>query len=284
MPTAKEFAREVEALALTVTGYQNGKSGQNGLCDCIGLIMGAMARLGRSAYPMHSTNYFARYQMNNLQPLQNSQELQEGHLVYKARSDTRDLNERYQPGGRYYREGDLLDYYHVGVVTDAGVFEITHCTQDGSISGIKRDTSTKGWTHFGELMEVDYVSDKNAGNIKEETMSKTAYVSVPAGTSTANLRTRPDKSAPLIKRVSGGTVVDVLEQADGWAKIEAPDGNTGYMMLDFLKFFQYADGEVPDIPEDAQQEATAAENEVVLALPRSAAEALYNAFMKAGWA
>ena len=39
MPSNKEFAQEVEALALTVTGYQEGKSGQNGLCDCIGLIM-----------------------------------------------------------------------------------------------------------------------------------------------------------------------------------------------------------------------------------------------------
>ena len=44
MPTAKEFANEVQELALTITGYQTGKSGQNGLCDCIGLIMGAMAR------------------------------------------------------------------------------------------------------------------------------------------------------------------------------------------------------------------------------------------------
>ena len=47
MPTAKEFAYEVEDIALTVTGYQTGKSGQNGLCDCIGLIMGAVNRLIR---------------------------------------------------------------------------------------------------------------------------------------------------------------------------------------------------------------------------------------------
>ena len=277
MPTSKEFAREVEALALTVTGYQNGKSGQNGLCDCIGLIMGAMARLGRSAYPMHSTNYFARYQMRNLQPLKNEQELQEGHLVYKARSDTRDLNERYKPGGRYYREGDLLDYYHVGVVTDSGVFEITHCTQDGSISGIKRDTSVKGWTHFGELMGVDYATDISAGDKKETTMSKTAYVSVPVGTSTANLRTRPDKSAPLIKRVSSTTVVDVLEQADGWAKIEDPDGNTGYMMIEFLKFLEYADEDTSEPTQETVADGPSAVDEVTLTIPKDMARALLKA-------
>ena len=69
MPTAKEFAYEVEDIALTVTGYHEGKSGQNGLCDCIGLIMGAVNRLRRISYPIHDTNYFRRYQTNNLRAL-----------------------------------------------------------------------------------------------------------------------------------------------------------------------------------------------------------------------
>ena len=96
MPTSKEFAREVEALALTVTGYQTGKSGQNGLCDCVGLIMGAMTTLGRGSYPMHSTNYFARYQMDSLRVLSGAELLSVGQLVYKANNDQNDLNDRYK--------------------------------------------------------------------------------------------------------------------------------------------------------------------------------------------
>lgn len=87
MPSAKEFAYEVEDIALTVTGYQEGKSGQNGLCDCIGLIMGAMNRLSRISYPIHDTNYFRRYQTNNLRTLKSGETMQVGQILYKARAD-----------------------------------------------------------------------------------------------------------------------------------------------------------------------------------------------------
>lgn len=283
MPTAKEFTYEVEDIALTVTGYQEGKSGQNGLCDCIGLVIGAMSK----SYPMHSTNYFARYQMDNLRVLKSGETLQVGQLLYKATSDQSDLNDRYKPGGRYHTPKDMLDYYHVGVITDLNPLEITHCTSGGGVNGIKRDSSTKGWTHVGELKGVDYVADTNVGNNEEATMSKTAYVSVPAGTTTANLRKRPDKSAPLIKRIMKGTVVDVLEQADGWAKIVDPEGDKGYMMAEFLKALENADAESGEgdrqTAEDLQQSEETSADEVTLTLPKNAAKALYDAFMRAGW-
>ena len=281
MPTAKEFSNEVEALALTITGYQNGKSGQNGLCDCIGLVMGAMARLGRGSYPMHSTNYFTRYQMNGLRTI-GGEDLQVGQLVYKARSDTSQLNARYQPGGRYYT-GDMLDYYHVGVVTGISPLEITHCTSYNAISGIVRDSSTKGWTHVGELMSVDYgtnfAQDNHVLTNEEATlMSKTAYVSVPAGTSTANLRSRPNKKSDRIARVAVGTVVDVLEEADGWAQIKTPDGNIGYMMVEFLKPFG-SDEEEPaqNETQEAEQTVETVLDEVTITLPRAAVSALFKA-------
>lgn len=255
MPSAKEFSYEVEDIALTVTGYQEGKSGQNGLCDCIGLIMGAMNRLSRISYPIHSTNYFARKQTDNLRVLKSGETLQVGQILYKANSDQSDLNDRYKHGGTYYANGDLNNYYHVGVITSLSPLEITHCTQDGSISGIKRDSSTKGWTHVGEVKGVDYAADTNVGSKEEATMSKTAYVSVPAGTTTANLRKRPNKKADLVKRITKGTVVEVLEQADGWSKIQDPTGDRGYMMSEFLKILEYADENAPEAGEDAQQQA-----------------------------
>lgn len=270
MPTAKEFAYEVEDIALTVTGYQEGRSGQNGLCDCIGLIMGAMNRLSRISYPIHDTNYFRRYQTNNLRVLKSGETLQVGQILYKARADQSDLDDRYKPGGRYHTPKDMQDYYHVGVITALSPLEITHCTQDGSISGIKRDSSTKGWTHVGEVKGVEYAADISVGGNEEETMSKTAYVSVPSGTTTANLRERPNKKADLVKRITKGTVVEVLEQADGWSKIQDPTGDRGYMMSEFLKELAYADEDAPEAGEDAQQQAptSAFELEVLERLTR----------------
>lgn len=275
MPTAKEFAREVDELALTITGYQNGKSGQNGLCDCIGLIMGAMTRLGRGSYPMHSTNYFARYQMDSLRMLSAAEKLAVGQLVYKANNDQDDLNDRYKAGGRYYISGNMLNYYHVGVVTSVSPLEITHCTSSGNISGIKRDSSTKGWTHVGEMRGVDYA----IGYGKEEapTMSKTAFVVSDDG-NRVRLRSAPtDTTYNTITKVNPGTVVDVPEQAGEWATVITPDGQRGYMMTQFLKFLEYADE--PDEDEQNQPSNNSFESEVLQRFDRL--ETLLNSIIAA---
>ena len=101
-------------------------------------------------------------------------------------------------------------------------------------------------------------------------MSKTAYVTVPAGTTTANMRKRPNKKADLVKRITKGTVVEVLEQADGWSKIQDPTGDRGYMMSEFLKELAYADEDAPEAAEDAQQQASESgfEQEVLERLTR----------------
>lgn len=243
MPTGKELAQEVYELSTTIVSYENGKSGQNGRCDCIGLIMGAMARLARANYPMHSTNYFARYEMQYLKEMDASA-LELGMLVYKARTDTSQLNDRYQQGGRYYT-GDMLDYYHVGVVTDTNPLEITHCTESGNVSGIVRDTQTKGWTHYGALLKVDYNS-KEAKQMLYE-----AKVTAAQG-STVNLRKRPDSAAAVIDRVKLGAIVQVNEEAEGWAQVVTPSGDIGYMMTKFLQKIENSD--TAESTEDAQKQ------------------------------
>lgn len=286
MPTAKEFAREVEALALTITGYKKGKRGQNGLCDCIGLVIGAMARFGRGSYDLRSTNYFARYQMTDLRPLGKTEKLQLGQIVYKANTDQSDLNERYKAGGTHHK-GDSRNYYHIGAVTDTDPLEITHCTSGEGISGIARDSSVKGWTHVGELNGVEYVADTNVGNNEEDkTMSKTAYVVSPDGKG-VRLRNRPSDSGGYntIVKVSPGTVVDVPEQAGEWATVITPDGKRGYMKKEFLKFLEYADDELDlptgeNQPEETAPEVVMSGEEITITLPKSAALDLYRALMK----
>ena len=243
MPTGKELAQEVYELSTTIVSYETGKSGQNGRCDCIGLIMGAMARLARANYPMHSTNYFARYQMQCIKEM-DADALELGMLVYKARTDTSELNDRYKPNGRYYT-GDMLDYYHVGVVTDVNPLEITHCTKMDNVSGIVRDTKAKGWTHYGAMLKVDYNS-KEAKQMLYE-----AKVTAAQG-STVNLRKRPDSTAPVIDRVKLGAIVQVNEEAEGWAQVVTPNGDIGYMMTKFLQKIE--DGNTAESTENAQKQ------------------------------
>lgn len=251
MPTGKELAQEVYELSTTIVSYETGKSGQNGRSDCIGLVMGAMADLARIAYPMHSTNYFARWEMQWLREM-DEELLETGYLVYKARDDSSALNDRYKPGGRYYT-GDMMDYYHVGVVTGVDPLEITHCTSSSNANGIVRDKSAAGWTHYGALNKVTYAAQSGG---KETGMVYSAYVTAAQG-STVNLRKRPDSTATVISRVKLGTVATVREEADGWAQVETPDGQIGYMMAKFLKRNgEEGDGNGDQTAQEAQQGAS----------------------------
>ena len=223
MITTLGFLRQVKAIAATNPTYRTGGRGVDGTCDCIGLIMGAMYRLGTSKYPMHSTNYFARYETDEKQPLEGAWQLHPGMIVYKDRDDSQ-LNARYKPGGRYYT-GDMLDYYHVGVVESTDPLVIVHCTTGGGANGILRDSALGTWSHAGFVSGGDSAPAQEAGG-------EPAIVAAPGG-QTVNLRSRPSAKGPIIARVQVGSAVSVLESAQGWAKIQFA-GNTGYMMTQFL--------------------------------------------------
>lgn len=264
--TTKEFCTEVSRIAGTSPTYRTGGTGRDGTCDCIGLVMGAMYALGHSEYPMHSSNYFARCEVDNLHRVDAMEdELQPGMLLFKARSDGNpryDLHMRYRQGGRYFT-GDLLDYYHVGVVTAVNPLEITHCTSTSQTDGISRDRTLDSWTHAGMVRGVDYREDD--GGAEEEAV-ETAIVTAQSG-STVNLRVRPGEKASLVMRVPIGRRVTVLERASGWAHVQV-DGTTGYMMEAFLASGDDSDAAAKDA------------DMVTLQLPREAAMALYEAFTK----
>jgi len=76
-------------------------------------------------------------------------ELKTGDIVFKAYDpgdSGYDLPDRYKPGGAYY-DGDLNDYYHVGVVTSVSPFQITHMTTPT----VKVDTKLGKWGYYGKL-------------------------------------------------------------------------------------------------------------------------------------
>jgi hypothetical protein len=232
MVSKRTFINNILEIQSRAPTYRTRGVGADGTCDCIGLIMGAMYEAGHKKYDMHSSNYFARYQMEELYPVSRAEHLFTGMIVYKAREDTSQLHERYQLGGRYYT-GDMLDYYHVGVVLTPNPLEIIHCTSGDGVDGITIDSTMGKWAFGGRLVGVDYSND-GIDTVEEEKPMEpyTAKVTAPSG-STVNMRMRPDESAAVVVRVPIGSTVDVQTQADGWARI-VWNGTVGYMMEKFL--------------------------------------------------
>lgn len=266
MISKKTFINNILEIQSRNPSYRTGGIGADGTCDCIGLIMGAMYEAGHPKYDMHSTNYFARYQMEELYPVSRAEHLFTGMVVYKAREDTSQLHERYQLGGRYYT-GDMLDYYHVGVVLTANPLAIIHCTSGGGVDGITIDSTMGKWAFGGRLVGVDYSND-GIDTVEEEKPMEpyTAKVTAPSG-STVNMRMRPNEDAAVVVRVPIGSTVEVQTQADGWARI-VWNGTVGYMMDKFLS------------PVDDNAEADTNEEFVTIRLPLPVARIVMQALQE----
>ncbi len=235
MITVSEWLSAVLAMEKEQPVYRTGGTGADGTCDCIGVVMGAMYRLGHADYPLHSSNYFARCQTDGLQAVNAASDLKPGQVVYKAKDDPSGLHDRYLPGGAYCT-GDTRDYYHAGVVVSAEPLSIVHCTSADGVNGFTRDTRLGKWQWAGT---VHGLCDAPAERIP-------AVVTVSAGT-TANLRLRPTRKSRRIAKVPAGAAVSILEQAQGWAKILTPEGAQGYMMMDYLKTGRTLESRVADL-------------------------------------
>lgn len=250
------FLTQVAAIRDDRPTYRLGGDGSDGTCDCIGLIIGAIRRAGGRWNGTHGSNYAARNEMAFL-----TNELADavpGWLAYKAKAPGEsgyDLPAKYEGGE------DLLDYYHVGVVTSVDPLRITHCTSGGGVDGITVDEKQGKWSLFGPCKLIDYGDDAEAPT------ANTAIVRASSG-SKVKMRAKPGVFSTLYWDVPVGSVVRVIqrEAAAGWTQI-AYGGNTGYMMTKFLEIAEsgVADGET-----------------VVIELDKASASALMAALRKAG--
>lgn len=270
MIAVSTFLDKVKEIAARPLTYRTGGSGKDGTCDCIGLIIGAMQELEHAKYDMHSTNYFARYQMESVAPV-DSNDLAAGYIVYKARANTQQLHERYQPGGRYYT-GDMLDYYHVGVVESTDPLVIVHCTESGDVNGITRDFRIGSWSRAGRLKGVSYETKEET---EVEPMMGKAIVIAQSGHD-VNMRKSPSIKSQLMMRVPIGAGVNVIENGqndagEDWSRIEY-GGYTGYMMSQYLK--RSADDE------EAEEQPSGTADEVTVTIPKNAAEAILRALVE----
>lgn len=214
--TASEFVQWIEKNAARVTHYEKGGDGSNGGCDCIGLIIGAWRMAGNSWPWTHGSNYTARYLTRYLGM---DRVLLLGDLVYKARppgAKGYDLPDQYKNGT------DLLDYYHVGVVTSTAPLIITHC----STGGIHRDTKRGDWHYSGEFSKIEYSTGGDTPLIK--------IVWTENG-KPLNLRKSYSTSATIIAKMPVGSEVEVIDYPNAtWANVKYKD-KIGYCVTEFLK-------------------------------------------------
>ena len=219
---------EIKALS---PKYRQGHTGDDGYCDCIGLVIGAVERCGEKWDGVHGSNWWARHYTHSLMRVTAADELLLGDLVYKAKGPGAS---GYDLPNRYKDDPDRLDYYHVGVVTGVNPLEITHCTKSSTVDGITTDPKLGSWTYRGRLTLLSDATNESEGNtMGTGTLGTLATVHADNG-KPVNFRRKPSISGALIDRVPVGKQVTVLSRADGWASVVV-GSVTGYMMEQYLQ-------------------------------------------------
>ena len=237
--TATQFAAHVAELAKTINEYVWGETGDNGKCDCVGLIIGALERNGVNWTGTNGTNYAARNEMRYLTPLEDASVLRVGMVVYKSAMPGQsgyDLPDKYKSGA------DLNDYYHIGTVTNVEPLTITHCTSNGPI---KRDNSAKNWNWYGELNKVEPTGE-NAGE-NSGTEWRTMYVT---GGKLA-LRNGPGKSYQALVWIPADAEVQAAPYNGEWMRVRYGK-YTGYSMAEFLTETPEKGGEMVTVTLDKE--------------------------------
>ncbi len=235
MVTLADFLDRIEEIAAEKPVYKWGASGNNRECDCIGLIIGAIRRAGGSWSGTHGTNYAVRCETTGIFDISSESDLKVGMAVYKYREKGEknySLPRRYEDGGK--------DYYHVGVVTQVGPLEITHCSTTVNGNSIHRDTKLGTWRVAGYLTKIDMEATELATTIAKATV-------VAESGSTVNVRAEPKSNGAFRTKLSLGTEVEIVQNDGNWCRIKYKDksGTTayGYMMTKFLDIASEESGE-----------------------------------------
>ena len=245
-----KFLEKVQEIANSKPSYELGQDGSDGTCDCIGLIIGAIRRAGGRWTGTHGSNYAARFAVGGVMRNVNAEDLELGWIAFKARGPLDagyDLPDKYRVGGASYT-GDVMDYYHVGVVTSVEPLNITHCTESGSVNGVTVDTRQGDWRYAGPCVLVTYAADTDSPEGGDTSMETRRATVISQDGNPVKLRSTPSTDKPYLAKVPVGTAVEVMQDAQGWAQVRLLSGQVGYMMDEFLAFDD-AEGS-PEIEQD----------------------------------
>ncbi len=217
--------------------YKKGHDGDDGFCDCIGLIIGAIRRAGGSWPGTHGSNFAARNEMRELVAIVSADQLRLGWVVYK----------RWKPGDAKYSlpdgyksHTDQGDYYHVGVVISVAPLQIMHCTSWTGGSGIKIDTALGAWKWGGRLKKVNYESQEGGERIMD-----VLWVGKVTGGRLSLRKTANKDNDTGREWIPDGAQVKVLDMPapEGWVFAEY-NGMQGYCMAKYLQNVE----SIPDGP------------------------------------
>lgn len=264
--TVTQFLQAVDAIALMKPAYLKGRSGDDGYCDCIGLVIGALRRCGVPWSGTHGTNWAARNAVTDLRPVTVASVLSLGDLVFRS---FHPWDSDWSLPSAYANDPDQLDYYHVGVVTSVSPLVITHMTSPT----IRLATSLSRWSHTARLLCLSDHSSKGDDPLMYATV-------ISEDGNPVKLRPTPDTAHPYLEKLPVGTTVSVLSQSPDWTHVMAGT-RVGYIMTKFLSFEEKekTGSEEPssDPTSDNESETIGYDAhtvDVALFLPRSLAELL----------
>ena len=241
--TPAKFVAACEKIVKAKPKYVLGQSGLKE-CDCIGMVKYGLHQNGVS-FSTTGTNWTFRNQVTNIRKISSAANLGIGDVVFKARApgtEKYDLPSKYKPGGKAYN-GDLNDYYHIGVVASVSPLRIIHMTGPTA----KTDTSIGNWQYAAELKPqyVNYGSgsapaekpETKPAPAPEKDQGGTGYaaeVTAPTG-KWVKMRQEPSTKCRLYDEIPIGATVTVVQPGDEWSKINYGKRKGWYMMTKFLR-------------------------------------------------
>lgn len=196
--------------------------------DCSGAFVYAYRQFGQSIY--HGSNAIARRYVIELRPVSEAKPGMAAFKFKKPGANGYALPAAYQKGGSSYN-GDLNDYFHIGLVDETGKAVYNAQNPD---AGFGKSSVTK-WGAVAYLKAVEYPHQVDPTPTPDPDGKQTMtimYVTAKSG-STVRVREKPDKTAKVLAELKLGTEVKAGPEISGWREIIWSDSG-GYMMAEFL--------------------------------------------------
>ena len=197
------------------------------VADCSGAFVYVYKKYGLSIY--HGSNRIARKYVVELLPISEAKPGMAAFKFHKPGEKGYQLPENYKPGGSQYN-GDLNDYYHIGLVDEDPRYILNSAT---TVNGFVRSKITNGWNACGYLKAVDYADDGKDDDepvVENDIMIVTSENGAPV-----NMRESASVNSRIVARVPVGSEVIVMKvDKNGWTGVKY-GRHDGYMMTKFLK-------------------------------------------------
>lgn len=197
------------------------------VADCSGAFVYSYKKYGESIY--HGSNRIARKYVVELLPISEAKPGMAAFKFYAPGQKGYNLPENYKQGGSQYN-GDLNDYYHIGLVDEDPKYVLNSAT---TINGFIRSKISNGWNACGYLKAVDYGDggkDDDEPVVENDIMIVTSENGAPV-----NMRESASVNSRIVARVPVGSEVIVMKvDKNGWTGVKYGRYD-GYMMTKFLK-------------------------------------------------